>query len=165
VFGNLAVALLICALQLGALVAVAALRGADFRATVTGAGWFAAAAVLLAVIMYGAAETLANRVEKQEEYIGAVPAIAIVPWFFAGSLFPISSLPSFLTGVAKVLPLTHALALMRYGLVDHRASGLREIWGFHDPGLMASASLAVLVAYAVVFTVVSVKVFSRAAVR
>src|SRR5262249_37320798 len=54
VFGNLAVALLVCGLQLGALVAVAALRGSDFRTTLTGTGWFVAAAVLLAIAMYGA---------------------------------------------------------------------------------------------------------------
>ena len=165
VFGNLAVALLICALQLGALIVVAALRGADFRTTLTGLGWFAVAAVLLAVTMYAAAETLASRIDKQEEYIGAVPAVAIVPWFLAGSLFPISSLPWLLAATAKVLPLTHALALMRYGLVDHHASGLREIWGFHDPSLMAAASLAVLIAYAAALTALSVRVFTRAAVR
>src|SRR5438132_1549462 len=71
VFGNLAVALLICALQLGALIFVAALRGADFQKTLTGIGWFALAAVLLSVTMYAAAETLASRIDKQEEYIGA----------------------------------------------------------------------------------------------
>ena len=41
--------------------------------------------------------------------------VAIVPFFFAGSLFPITALPGFLTAFARVLPLTHALALMRYG--------------------------------------------------
>ena len=43
--------------------------------------------------MYGVAETLASRMPKAEEYIARVPAIAIVPWFFAGSLFPIGALP------------------------------------------------------------------------
>jgi len=56
-------------------------------------------------------------VPKAEEYIARVPAIAIVPRFLAGSLFPISALPSFLTWIAKFLPLTHALALVRYGLL------------------------------------------------
>src|SRR5438270_7842272 len=88
VFGNLAVALAVSALQLGALVGAAVLRGAAFDARASGIAWFVAAAVCLAVVMYGAAETLANRVGKQEEYVGALPAIAIVPWFFAGSLFP-----------------------------------------------------------------------------
>ena len=66
--------------------------------------------------MYGMAEILASRVPRQEEYIARVPAIAILPWFLAGALFPITALPGFLTWVAKFLPLTQGLALMRYGL-------------------------------------------------
>jgi hypothetical protein len=66
----------------------------------------------------GLAEVLANRLPTQEEYIGALPPVAIVPWFLAGSLFPISALPAGLAVVAKVLPNTHVLALLRYGLVD-----------------------------------------------
>jgi ABC-2 type transport system permease protein len=108
VFGNLAVALMISALQVVALIGAALLRGAQFDARPTGVALFAAATLLLAITMYGGAETLANRIAKQEEYIGAVPAIAIVPWFFAGSLFPISALPTWLAAFAKALPLTHA---------------------------------------------------------
>ena len=67
--------------------------------------------------MYGVAETVANRIPSVEEYIGAVPALAIVPFFFAGSLFPITAMPRVLTAFARVLPLTHALAVMRYGLL------------------------------------------------
>src|SRR5207247_3292617 len=95
-------------------------RGIDFHTGAAGLGWFVGAGVLFAIGMYGMAETLANRVPKQEEYIARVPAIAIVPWFLAGALFPITALPGFLTWVARFLPLTHALALMRYGL--HGAS-------------------------------------------
>ena len=79
--------------------------------------------------MYGVAEILANRLQTQEEYIAAVPGVAIVPYFFAGGLFPISALPAGLTVVAKVLPITHVLALMRYGIVDHTGHGLHDIWG------------------------------------
>ena len=78
-------------LQLAALIAAAVLRGIEFDASATGLVWFVAAAALLAVGMYGVAETLANRIQTQEEYVGALPALAIVPWFFAGSLFPISA--------------------------------------------------------------------------
>ena len=56
--------------------------------------WFVAAVVLLTVAMYGAAETLAARIPRQEEYIARIPAIAIAPWFLAGSLFPITAMPS-----------------------------------------------------------------------
>jgi lipooligosaccharide transport system permease protein len=165
VMGNLAVAFAITALQVVVLIGAAALRGADFQVSTTGALWFVGGAGLLAVGMYGVAETLANRVPNVEEYIAAVPAIAIVPWFFAGSLFPISSLPTGLAWIARFLPLTHALALMRYGLLDRTGSGLRDIWGMHDPTVMALLSLAVVAAFAVTMTVVSIRVFTRAAVR
>ena len=165
VFGNLVVALTISALQVAALFVAAVLRGAQFDVRPTGVALFAAATFLLAVAMYGAAEILANRVAKQEEYIGAVPAIAIVPWFFAGSLFPIAALPSFLGAFAKVLPLTHALAVMRYGLVDTRATGLRDIWGMTNVTAMAALSVAVVALYATLLIALSVRVFSRAAVR
>src|SRR2546421_266018 len=79
--------------------------------------WFVAAAALFATGMYGAAETLAARVPRQEEYIARVQAIAILPWFLAGALFPINALPGFLTWVARFLPLAHGLALKRYGLL------------------------------------------------
>jgi ABC-2 type transport system permease protein len=165
VFGNLAVAFAISALQVVVLIGAALLRGAQFDARPTGIALFASAAALLAVTMYGAAETLANRIAKQEEYVGAIPAIAIVPWFFAGSLFPISALPSWLGAFAKVLPLTHALAVMRYGLLDGRATGLHDIWGMTNATAMAALSLAVIAAYAVLLLSVSLRVFSRAAVK
>ena len=165
VLGNLAVALAITGLQLTALIAAARLRGIDFHATAVGVAWFTAAAALLAIGMYGVAETLANLIPRQEEYVGAVPALAIVPWFFAGSLFPISALPVVLTWVAKLLPLTHALALMRFGLLHDDGAGLHDIWGMGNTTVMAVLSLAVLTLFATAMTTVSVRVFTRAAVR
>ena len=54
---------------------VEAVRGISFHASAPGVAWFVATAVLFTVGMYGAAETLASRVPKQEEYIARVP-----PW-------------------------------------------------------------------------------------
>jgi len=165
VLGNLAVALLLAGLQLVVLIGAAVLRGADLHASTTGITWFVAASLALAVTMYGAAEALANVVPTQEEYIGAVPAIAIVPWFFAGSLFPISSLPAALGVFAKLLPLTHALALMRYGLIDLNATGLRDIWGMTNSTAMAALSLAVVGLYAVGLTALGLRAFRRASLH
>src|SRR5256884_8975746 len=147
VLGNLLVALAITGLQVGVLIAVAVARGIHFDATSSGLVWFIAAATLFAVGMYGAAEILANRVPKQEEYIARVPAIAILPWFLAGALYPITAMPHGLTWVAKFLPLTHGLALMRYGLLDD-SSGLRHIWGSGSAAGMAALSLVVVAAVA-----------------
>ena len=164
VLGNLTVALVITALQVGVLIAVAVARGIDFDATAGGIAWFVAAGVLFTVGMYGAAEILANRVPRQEEYIARVPAIAIVPWFLAGALFPITALPGFLTWVARFLPLSHGLALMRYGLLGD-SSGLSNIWRMSNDTAMAGLSLCVVSLFAAFLTVVAMRVFSRAALR
>jgi ABC-2 type transport system permease protein len=164
VLGNLAVAFAITGLQVAVLIAVAVARGIHFNASVTGIVWFVAAASLFTIGMYGAAETLASRVPTAEEYIARVPAIAIVPWFLAGSLFPISALPGFLSWFAKFLPLTHGLALVRYGLLGD-STGLHNIWKLHDATAMASLSLLVVAAFAAALTMVSIRVFSRSAVQ
>jgi ABC-2 type transport system permease protein len=165
VLGNLAVVLVLCAFQIGALIGVAALRGAQFHASATGVVWFLAAALLFTVLMYGLAEVLAGRIANQEEYIGATPVVAILPWFFGGALFPISVLPGALTVFAKFLPLTHALALMRYGLTDPRATGLHDIWGMTNTTTEAWLSLAVVALWAAALLALAFRVFTRAAVR
>ena len=165
VAGNLMVVLGLCALQIAVVIGAAALRGADFHASASGVVWFVLAAVLFVILMYGIAETLAARIHQQEEYIGATPVIAILPWFFAGALFPISALPGALTAFAKVLPLTHAMALMRYGLTDPEGTGLHDIWGMSNTTAEAWLSLAVVMLFAVAFSVVAIRTFTRAAVR
>jgi ABC-2 type transport system permease protein len=164
VLGNLVVAFAITGLQVGVLIAVATARGIHFDATTTGVLWFLAAGALFTIGMYGIAEILANRVPRQEEYIARVPAIAILPWFLAGSLFPITAMPAALTWVAKFLPLTHGLALMRYGLLGDR-TGLHNIWGIANTTAAAGLSLAVLAAFAAMLTVMSIRIFSRSALR
>lgn len=168
VVGNLLVALATTALQVVVLLGLADARRIHFNVSLTGALWFAAVTVLFGVGMYGMAETLAARVSRAEEYIARVPAIAIVPWFLAGSLFPITALPLVMSWVARFLPLTHALALMRYGLLGD-SSGLVNIWPNHmglghDVTLMASLSLVVVAVFAGLLTAVSIRVFTRTAV-
>jgi ABC-2 type transport system permease protein len=164
VLANMVVAFAITALQIGVLLGVARARGIHFHITGAGAVWFLLAGSLFTVAMYGAAETLAARVPRTEEYIGRVPAIAIVPWFLAGSLFPIDALPGFLTWFARILPLTHALALVRYGLLDD-SSGLHNIWKMHSTTGMAALSLGVVMLFAGALVTAGIRTFSRTAVR
>jgi ABC-2 type transport system permease protein len=164
VFGNLASATLITAVQLVVLIAASIARGASF-ATSSRLAWFVAGAALLIVVMYGLAEILATRLTSAEEYTGAVPAIAIVPFFFAGSLYPITSMPTWLADVAKVLPLTHALALFRFGLTANGGQALRNIWGLSNDTQMAALSVAVLALYALVIVVGAVRLFAKASTK
>jgi len=163
VLGNLVVAFAITALQIGVLIGFAVARGIHFDVTAAGLAWFLGAGALFTVGMYGVAETLAGRIGKAEEYIARVPAIGIVPWFLAGALFPITALPGFLTWIARFLPLTHALALVRYGLLDDRGA-LHDIWGMSSTGAMAGLSLLVVAGFAAALTAASIRVFTRSAV-
>src|ERR1700733_12168814 len=165
VLGNLIVAVVLSAIQAIVLVGLTALRGGAFHITATGIVWAVAAGLLFTVFMYGVAETLAARIGKAEDYVGAVPAVAILPFFFAGALYPISAMPGVLATIAKFLPLTHALALLRYGLVDPHGQGLHAIWGAGNLTTQAFASLAVVAAYAAALTTIAIRAFTRAAVK
>jgi ABC-type multidrug transport system permease subunit len=162
VLGNLVVALGITGLQIATLIGFAMARRIHFAVHGAHVLWFVAAVVLLTVAMYGAAETLAARIPRQEEYIARIPAIAIAPWFLAGSLFAITAMPVGLTWIARFLPLTHALALMRYGL-DGDSSGLHAIWRMGHADDMAALSLLVLAAFAFALIRVAIQTFSRSA--
>jgi len=164
VLGNLIVAIGLATLQVAVLIGLSAIRGGVFHITATGVAWFVAAALLFTVFMYGVAETLASKVHKQEDYVGATPAVAILPFFFAGALFPIGAMPSVLTDIAKAFPLTHALALMRYGFIDPRGNGLHDIWGMHNATGEAWLSLAVVALWAIALSAISIRAFSRSAV-
>ena len=161
VMGNLVAAVAITALQLVVLIVVSALRGAHYLMS-SRTLWFVAAALLFAVFMYMLAEILAVRVPQPEEYIAAVPAIAIVPFFFAGSLFPITALPHWLAALAKVLPLTHALALFRYGITGDGGRALHNIWGMHSVPEMATLSLVLLGLFTAAAVAGALRLFARA---
>ena len=165
VLGNLSVAVALSAFQVLALIAAASLRGATFVSSASGIAWAAAATLGIAVAMHGFAEVLAARIPKQEEYVGAAPPVALVPWFFAGSFFRITAMPIGLTWFARMLPLTHALALLRYGLVDRSGTGLHDIWGMSSTTTMAFLSLAVVAAFALAMLVISTRVFTRSAIQ
>ena len=165
VLGNMLVALVLAALQAIVVVGLSALRGGIFHVSASGVAWFLGASLLFTVFMYALAETVASRVSKEEDFVGATPVLAILPFFFAGALFPIGVMPSVLTAIAKAMPLTHALALMRYGIVDPSGRGLHEIWGISNVTVEAWLSLAVVALFAAVLLAVSVRVFARSTVR
>jgi len=163
VLGNMLVALVLAALQAIVVVGLSALRGGAFHVTTTGVAWFLGAALLFTVFMYALAEAVASRVSKEEDYVGAIPVLAILPFFFSGALFPISAMPGVLTAIAKAMPLTHALALLRYGFIDPSGQGLHDIWGMSDVTAEAWLSLGVVALFAGALLAVSIRVFSRSA--
>jgi len=165
VLGNMAVAIAVSLLQVAVLIVAGWARGSHFHVTAAGAGWFLGAVLTFTVFMYAVAEILANRIPTQEEYVGLTPVVAILPWFLAGSLFPLTALPGWLAAVARILPTTHTLALLRYGVLGHGSSGLHDIWGVSSTTTAAALSLLVLAGWAALATAASIRVFKRSAVR
>jgi hypothetical protein len=74
-------------------------------------------------------------------------------------------MPQALGTIAKFLPLTHALALLRYGLVDPSGSGLHDIWAMSNVTVEAWLSLAVVALFALALTALAIRTFTRSAVR
>ena len=161
VLGNLAAALIVTTAQVTVLIVGAAARGAQFQVGQR-VVWLIAAAAGFAVFVYALAEIFATRIATAEEYTALVPPIAIVPFFFAGTLYPITSLPAWLAAVAKVLPLTHAVALFRYGLTGQGGQALHNIWGGTNTGVMALSSLLVVAAYALTAITIALRLFAKA---
>jgi hypothetical protein len=54
---------------------------------------------------------------------------------------------------------------MRYGLLDHNASGLHDIWGMSNATLMSALSLAVVAAYAIALMTLALRTFARSLER
>jgi hypothetical protein len=73
-------------------------------------------------------------------------------------------MPAALTAIAKALPLTHALALLRYGFIDPSGKGLHDIWGMSNVTVEAWLSLAVVALFAAALTAISIRAFTRSAV-
>jgi ABC-type multidrug transport system permease subunit len=165
VLGNMLVAIVLSALQALVVVGLSALRGGEFHISAAGVAWFLGAALLFTVFMYALAETVASRVTKEEDYVGATPVLAILPFFFAGALFPISAMPGAFAAIAKAMPLTHTLALLRYGFIDPSGKGLHDIWGMSNVATEAWLSLAVVALFAAALAAISVRVFTRSAVK
>jgi len=165
VLGNMAVAIAVSLLQVAALIVAGWARGSHFHVTVAGAGWFIGAVLTFTVFMYAVAEILANRIPTQEEYVGLTPVVAILPWFLAGSLFPLTALPGWLAAVARALPTTHTLALLRYGVLGHGSTSLHDIWGIGSSTADAALSLLLLAGWAMLATAASIRVFKRSAVH
>ena len=69
-----------------------------------------------------------------------------------------------LTWIARFLPLTHALALMRYGL-NGDSTGLHAIWRMGHADDMAALSLLVLAGFALLLLRVAVRVFTGRRLR
>jgi hypothetical protein len=83
-----------------------------------------------------------------------------------GAIYPIAVLPAGVKWLTWVLPWTHSVSLLRYGLMGDAAAGLHQIWPA-DLSMTGAAllSLAVLVAFAGLTQAAAHRAFIRSTLK
>jgi ABC-2 type transport system permease protein len=162
---NIAAILTVAAGQLVLVIVLAALRGAEFDAAPGRLLVALLAAALLAAGVYALAELLAYRITQPAVFGTLIPAIGATPYALCGAIYPLAALPDGVLQLADLLPWTHAVALLRFGLMGGGASGLEAIWHLGSEWAMALLSLAFLVAFASAMVLVALRTFDAATTR
>jgi len=85
------------------------------------------AAALLSAGTYALAELLAYRISQPATFGTLIPAIGATPYALCGAIYPLAVLPAGIQQLAALLPWTHAVALLRFGLM-----GGPRIWPARD---------------------------------
>ncbi len=158
---NAAAVATVALLQVALVALLAVARGAHFHTSLARLPWFVATAALLSLGMFGIAQVLALAIKQQAAYGALIPAIGVTPFFLSGAMYPLAVLPLGLKAIALVLPWTHAVALLHYGMMQGTDPGLAAIWHLSSEPLMATLSLAALAVFAVASLAIAVRVFSK----
>ena len=159
---NVATVLTVAMGQLALIVVLSLIRGADLHVAPGRLALGLLAAALLSVATYGLAELLAYRISQPQIFGTLIPAIGATPYALCGAIYPLATLPSGIKQFAYALPWTHAVAVLRYGLMGGRASGLHAIWHLQSNIGMALLSLGVLAAFAALTVGLALRAFERA---
>ena len=109
--------------------------------------------LLLAFAITAFGMTAAARMSQMQSFM-AVMQMAIMPMFFlSGALFPLAKLPTWLTILNRIDPLTYAVDPMRRAIFSHIHVSRAAVhalapgvtwWGWRVPGLLEAAVIAIL---------------------
>ena len=159
---NVATVLTIAMGQLALIVVLSLIRGAHLHVAPGRLALGLLAAALLSVATYGLAELLAYRITQPQIFGTLIPAIGATPYALCGAIYPLATLPAGVRQFAYLLPWTHAVAVLRYGLMGGSASGLHAIWHLQSNVAMAFLSIGVLAAFAALTVGGALRAFERA---
>ena len=148
--------------QLTLIVVLSLIRGADLHVAPGRLALALLAAALLSVATYGLAELLAYRITQPQIFGTLIPAIGATPYALCGAIYPLATLTPGVRQFAYLLPWTHAVAVLRYGLMGGTGSGLHAIWDLHSNVAMAFLSVGVLAAFAALALGLALRAFERA---
>ena len=109
--------------------------------------------LLLAFSITAFGVMVAARISQMQSFM-ALMQMAIMPMFFlSGAMFPVNKLPTWLTILNRIDPLTYAVDPMRRAVFAHLpiaplarhalAPGV-TLWGWHVPGILEAAIVALI---------------------
>ncbi|MGA2800325.1 MAG: ABC transporter permease [Candidatus Micrarchaeaceae archaeon] len=131
------------------LIGIIYLFGIQIAMGAVGVLWILLLSAVAAFGFSGITTTLASRVNKIEVYAIAAQTITMPLWFASGAFSPTSALPSWLQPLSVVDPLTY----MTVGIRDIMING-------YYPLATMGLDFAILIGFAIVATIISIKVFS-----
>ena len=123
--------------------------------------------VLLAFMITTMSLTIAVRVRQMQSFMGLMQVLILPMFFLSGALFPPSGLPTWLSVVNRLDPVTYAVDPMRRLIFStihispaaHRALDSGVTWGSYR--LPALLEVAILLALSLLFLAIAVRGFSR----
>ncbi len=122
--------------------------GINIAMGLVGIIWILVLSMIAAFGFSAVTSILASRINKIEVYAIAAQTITLPLWFASGAFSPVSALPSWLQPLSAVDPLTY----MTIGIRDVMINGYYPIGAIE-------LHLTLLIAFAIVATIISIKVF------
>jgi ABC-2 type transport system permease protein len=101
--------------------------------------------LLLAFAITALGVMVAVRIKQMQTFMGVTQMLVMPMFFISGALFPVASLPAWLTVLNRIDPLTYAVDPMRrlvFGHIDASETARRALdsgvtwWGWHVPALL-----------------------------
>lgn len=152
-------------LQSAFILLIAVPLGVSFAATPISIIGFIVVVVLISMTLYGLAASIASRLKNTQSFMGVVTFLTMPLFFVSGSMYPVQFLPYGLQELAKVSPVTHAIALTRYFLMGAESADFQSIWGsvaLPTPFLNAILSVSYLGALSLLSMSIASLLFRRA---
>jgi ABC-2 type transport system permease protein len=109
--------------------------------------------LLLAFTITAFGIMVAVRIKQMQSFMGVMQMIVMPMFFISGALFPVASLPGWLTVLNRLDPLTYAVDPMRRLVFNHLSISplARRVldpgvtwWGWHVPALLEAAVILAL---------------------
>ena len=123
--------------------------------------------LLMAIALTAFGVFVASRIQKMEGFQVVMQMLLFPMIFLSGALFPLNSLPGWLTVLTRINPLTYAVAPLRQVVfaaqnmpvaARHRFPATVELFG-HT--LSIGTEIAIVVVFAAIFIALAIRGFSR----